>query len=154
MKNTLYSFSFIAFLLFVGCTSTKSTIKNIDNTAPIPKLSKQNTFIITEYAKDKRYGYDPDYPINVFYINTKNENLNAERFLNALSGPNNEEIVFIKKESCCPFSSKNTTVGAGFLDKYEIVWKGQKEPIYLYINIYERGFLSVPMGLNIKKLNN
>jgi hypothetical protein len=154
MKTIFIAFSCIVSLLVVECTSTKSTIKNIDNTAPIPKLSKQNTFVITEYSKDKKYGYDPDYPINVFYINTKNENLNAERYLNALVGPNNEEIVFIKKESCCPFSSKNTNVGAGFLDKYEIVWKGQKEPIYLYLNIYERGFLAAPIGLNIKKMNN
>jgi hypothetical protein len=29
-------------------------------------------------------------------------------------------------------------MGAGFLDVYEITWQGQKKPIVLYVNIYER----------------
>lgn len=153
MKTKFITFSCAISMLFAGCISTKSSIKNIDNKAPIPKLSKENTFIITEYSNDKKYGYDPDYPINVFYVNTKNETINAERFLNALAGPNGEEIVFIRKESCCPFSSKNTNIGAGLLDKYEIIWKGQKQPVYLYLNIYERGYLAVPLGFSLKKTN-
>jgi hypothetical protein len=42
-------------------------------------------------------------------------------------------------------------MGAGLLDKYEITWEGQKKPIYLYINIYEKGDLLIPYGLNAKK---
>jgi hypothetical protein len=106
---------------------------------------------LTEYSKDKKYGFDPDYPINVFYKNTKDENLNAERFLNALAGPNGEKINFTKVESCCPFPSKRTEMGAGFLDVYELQWEGQSSPIKLYLNIYERGYLLVPVGLSIKK---
>ncbi|MFN3753787.1 2-dehydro-3-deoxyphosphooctonate aldolase [Flavobacterium sp.] len=136
--------------LLSSCVSTKSTIKNIDNTAPTPKL-KDNVFVLTEYSKDKKYGYDPDYPVNVFYMNTKDENLNAERYLRALAGPNGEKISFTKLESCCPFPTKRTEVGAGFLDIYELQWEGQKKPIKIYINIYERGYLLVPIGLSIKK---
>lgn len=135
---------------FTSCVSTKSTIKNIDNNAPIPTL-KDNTFVITEYSKDKKYGYDPDYPVNVFYKDAKNENLNAERYLRALAGPNGEKITFTKLESCCPFPTKRTEIGAGFLDIYELRWEGQKEPLKIYINIYERGYLLVPVGLSVKK---
>jgi hypothetical protein len=134
-----------------SCVSTKSTLKNVDDNAPIPTLSANNTFVLTAYSKDKKYGYDADYPINVFYKNTKDENLNAERFLNALAGPKGEKITFSKVESCCPFPTKRTEIGAGFLDLYELKWEGQTEAVKLYLNIYEKGYLLVPVGLSIKK---
>lgn len=149
MKNF---FTLLLLLVFVSsCVSTKSTLKNVDDSAPIPKLSANNTFVITQFSKDPKYGYNKDYPINVFFRNTKDENLNQERFLNALSGPNGEKISYKKIESCCPFPSKKTEMGAGFLDVYEISWQGQHNPIKLYLNIYEKGILMVPMGLGLKK---
>lgn len=142
-------------LLFLSssCMSTKSTLKNIDDNAPIPKLSKDNTFIITEYSKNKKYGYNKDYPINIFYYNTNNEQLNEERFLNALAGPKGEKISYTKVETCCPFPTKRSAMGAGFLNIYEIRWEGQKKPLVLYVNIYEKGVLMCPMGLSIKQKN-
>lgn len=137
--------------LFVSCISTKSTLKNVDNNAPVPQLTKNNTFVITAFSKDKKYGYDKDYPINIFYRGTKDDVINQQRFLNALAGPNGEAITFSKLESCCPFPSKNTEMGAGFLDVYEIKWEGLKKPILLYLNIYERGQLMVPVGFSLKK---
>ena len=143
---------FIALLLLsVSCVSTKSTLKNVDDNAPNLVLSKDNTFVITEYSKDKKYGYDADYPINLFFQNTRNEKLNQERFLNALAGPKGEKITYTKLESCCPFPTKRTDLGAGFLDVYELKWDGLKKPIKLYLNIYEKGILRVPMGLSLKK---
>lgn len=150
MKNNLILLLLSSFIL-TGCVSTKSTIQNIDNNAPIPKLTKENTFVITEFSKDKKYGYDKDYPINVFYRNASNETINQERFLNALAGPNGEKLNYKKLESCCPFPTKNTSVGAAFLDLYEITWQGQEKPILLYFNIYEKGALLVPVGLTLKK---
>lgn len=137
--------------LFVSCISTKSTLKNVDDNAPVPQLTKNNTFVITAFSKDKKYGYDKDYPINIFYRGTKDDVINQQRFLNALAGPNGEAITFSKLESCCPFPSKNTEMGAGFLDVYEIKWEGLKKPILLYLNIYERGQLMVPVGFSLKK---
>ncbi|KAB1158163.1 2-dehydro-3-deoxyphosphooctonate aldolase [Flavobacterium luteum] len=134
-----------------SCVSTKSTLKNIDDSAPIPKLTAKNTFVITAYSKDKKYGYDKDYPINVFYGNTKNEVINQERFLNALAGPNGEKIKFEKIESCCPFPTKKSEMGVGLLDVYEITWEGQKKPLRLYFNIYEKGALLIPVGLSLNK---
>ena len=68
-----------------------------------------------------------------------------------MAGPKGEKITFTKLESCCPFPTKRCEMGAGFLDVYELRWEGQKEPIKLYLNIYERGYLLVPVGLSIKK---
>jgi hypothetical protein len=49
MKSTL----FIVYYLSQLPVSTKSSIKNIDDNAPIPSLSNNNTFILTEYSKEK-----------------------------------------------------------------------------------------------------
>jgi hypothetical protein len=138
-------------LIFTSCISTKSTLKNVDNNAPTPKLENNTTFKITEYSKDKKYGYDSQYPINIFYGNTKNETINQQRFLNALAGPKGEKISYSKLESCCPFPTKRSEMGAGFLDVYELKWDGQGSPIILYLNIYEKGILMVPVGLTLKK---
>ena len=138
-------------LLCTSCISTQSTIKNMDDNAPIPRLESNNTFVITEYSKDKRYGYEKEYPINIFYSNTKNETINQQRYLNALAGPKGEKITYTKLESCCPFPTKRSEMGAGFLDVYELKWDGQGSPIILYLNIYEKGILMVPVGLTLKK---
>ncbi len=147
-KSILY----ITMLLSItACMSTKSTLQNTDDNAPDLLLSANNTFVIQQYSTDKKYGYDKDYPINIFFNNTANETINQERFLNALAGPKGEKISFTKLESCCPFPTKRSEMGAGFLDVYELKWNGQKKPTLLYLNIYEKGILMVPVGLTVKK---
>lgn len=149
MKKYFLNISII--LLTVSCVSTTSTLKNVDDNASNLVLSRENTFVINTYSKDKKYGYDADYPINVFFRNTMNQTINQERFLNALAGPKGEKITFSKLESCCPFPTKRTDLGAGLLDVYELKWDGQKKPVKLYLNIYEKGILMVPVGLSLKK---
>jgi hypothetical protein len=149
MKKIL---SFIALLLiFTACVSTQSTIKNIDNNAPNLQLVANNTFLISAFSTDRKYGYDKDYPINIFFESTKNETINQQRFLNALAGPKGEKISYTKVESCCPFPAKRSEMGVGLLDVYELKWEGQKSPVILYLNIYEKGVLMVPFGLSLKK---
>jgi hypothetical protein len=138
-------------LLITSCGSIKSSLKNVDNNAPIPVVGKNNAFIITEYSKDKRYGYEKDYPINIYYRGTKNDTINQKYFFNALAGPKGEKITYTKLENCCPFPTKSSDIGAGFLDVYEVTWDGLKKPLVLYVNIYERGLLLVPVGLSLKK---
>ena len=151
MKTKSFLVAILIAITTSSCVSTKSTLKNVDDNAPIPILSANNTFVLTEYSKDKKYGYDADYPVNVFYKNTKDESLNAERFLSALAGPKGEKITFSKVESCCPFPTKRTEMGGGFLDVYELKWEGQTKLTKLYLNIYEKGYLLIPLGLSIKK---
>ncbi|MGO4905082.1 2-dehydro-3-deoxyphosphooctonate aldolase [Flavobacterium sp. W20_MBD1_R3] len=142
----------IALLIGISsCSSTQFVLKNTDDNAPKLTLSKENTFVITAYSTDKKYGYDKEYPINIFFNNTKNETVNQGRFLNALAGPNGEKITFTKLESCCPFPTTRSELGAGFLDVYELKWIGQKKPVLLYLNIYEKGVLMIPVGLSLKK---
>lgn len=136
---------------FTSCVSTKSTLQNVNDNAPNPKVSVMNTFVITEYSNDPKYGYHPDYPINVFFLNTKDLTINQERFLKALSGTNGEKIFFKKLEICCPFPTKNCEMGGGFLDQYEVTWVGLKQPKKLYLNCYEKGDLMIPVGFGMAK---
>lgn len=149
MKKIVLFFAIL--ISATSCVSTKSTLKNVDDNAPDLVLKKDNVFAITLFSKDKKYGYDPDYPVNLFFKNTRDEALNEARFLNALTGPNGEKITHKRLETCCPFPTKRSDMGAGFLNVYELTWEGQKKPIKLYLNIYEKGILMVPMGLGLKK---
>lgn len=147
MKKIIFQLG-ISILLF-SCVSTRSSLKNVDDSAPDLVVNADNTFEIKQFSTDKKYGYDKDYPINIFY-KTSNTDANQERFLNALAGPKGEKITYTKLESCCPFPTKRSEMGAGFLDVYELKWEGQKKPIQLYINIYEKGSVMVPLGLILK----
>ncbi|TGD59049.1 2-dehydro-3-deoxyphosphooctonate aldolase [Flavobacterium humi] len=143
---------FLLFAVFTSCISTKSTIRNIDDSIPGPGLNgKYDSFIITKNATDKKYGYDEDYPINVGFTSLEDGTRNQVRFLNALAGPNGEKIKFELKDSCCPFPTKKTEMGAGMIDIYEITWEGQAKPILLYINKFEKGELMIPLGFTARK---
>lgn len=151
MKIKLIVLLFVTAVSFNSCVSTKSTLKNVDENAPIPKLTAANTFVITAFSQDSKYGFNRDYPVNVFYKNSKDENSNPSRYLNALSGPNGEKVFFKKIEVCCPFPTKNSEMGGGILHIYEVTWVGLKKPLKLYLNIYEKGALLVPVGFGLAK---
>lgn len=133
----------------VSCISTKSTLKNLDDNAPTLVLNGER-FVITQTSDDPKYGYTPEYPVNIFYKNTKNDSINQPRFLSALAGPKGEEIRWRKLESCCPNPTKYSEMGVGLLDVYEGTWKGATTPVKLYLNIYGKGKVMAPKGLTIK----
>lgn len=141
----------VLMLVMTSCVSTKNTIKNIDDSAPQPTLTKDDTFVISKFSTDKKYGYDPDFPINVYFRSTQNDSINQKRFLNALTGPNGEKISYRKVDTCCPFPSAKSVLGAGYLDIYEVKWTGLTIPLKLYLNIFEKGALLVPVGMGLKK---
>lgn len=144
---------FISLLVFsTSCISTRLTIRNIDESAPSPELNEQmNSFIITKKATSKKYAYNEDYPVNVGFTSSENGLSNETRYLNALAGPNGEKITYVLKDACCPFPTQKTEMGAGTIDMYEITWEGQKKPIVLYLNKFEKGLLLIPIGFSARK---
>lgn len=143
-------FFFVAAIVSVSCISTKSTIQNIDNTAIRPKIINQ-TFQLTEYATDHKYGFDADYPINIGIVNENYEQGHISYFFNALEGAKGEKVLFEKIDTCCPFPTKNNTMGAGTLSIYEYQFKGTATKGKLYFNIHEKGKILCPKGFAIKK---
>lgn len=152
MKKYSLIFLILYASLFISCGSIKSTLQNVDNTAIKPP-ARSGQFILTEYASDNKYGYNQDYPINLGFENEKYSSKNISYFFNALNGPNGEKIMYDRIDSCCPFPSKKSVMGAGTLDIYQVTFEGSDKKILLYINIYEKGKVLCPKGFSIKKLN-
>ena len=139
------------FVLFVSCVSTKNTIQNIDDNAFLPQIT-EGQFILTETSTDFKYGYSEFYPVNLGFSKYENSNnLNVNRFFNAITGLNGEKVTYKLIETCCPFPSKNNKMGAGTLDLYEVYLNGNTSDKKIYINTYEKGKVICPKGFSIKK---
>ena len=140
------------FILLTSCVSTKNTIQNIDDTAILPKIVA-GQFVLTETATDLKYAYSEFYPVNLgFSVYETSNNLNVNRFFNAITGPNGEKVTYKLLETCCPFPSKNNKMGAGTLDLYEILLDGEATNKKIYINTFEKGKVICPKGFLIKKV--
>ena len=74
---------------------------------------------------------------------------NERKFLGAIKGPNGEQISYQRLGSCCPFKTNNGIMGSGLLDKYEVKWEGQSNPVILYINMYDYEPLKAPIGFAV-----
>jgi hypothetical protein len=140
------------FVVFTSCVSTKNTIQNIDDTAQLPKIV-EGQFVLTETATDLKYGFSEFYPVNIgFSVYETSNNLNVNRFFNAITGPNGEKVTYQLLETCCPFPSKKNKMGAGTLDIYEIFLDGKTSNKKIYINTFEKGKVICPKGFSIKKV--
>ncbi len=133
-------------LFLISCSSTK----NATNYSK-PKLLNDHTFLITEVATDKTYGVTEKNPVKVGGAKNSEGPINERRFLNALTGPNGEEISYYRAGSCCHFKTKNGMMGTGLLDNYRVTWEGAKDTISVYINMYDYGELKAPVGFGIRK---
>jgi hypothetical protein len=150
MKKYNFLLILVTIATFTSCGSIKSSLTNLDHNAIKPQI-KNNQFVLTEYASDGKYGYDKDYPINLGFENEKYSSKNVALFFNALAGPKGEKISYDKVDTCCPFPTKKSVMGAGTLDIYNVIFEGSDKKIVLYINIYERGKVLCPKGFSIKK---
>ncbi|QYJ67579.1 2-dehydro-3-deoxyphosphooctonate aldolase [Flavobacterium litorale] len=152
MKKYLF-LSFVCFALIISCVSTRLTIKNIDDKARMPALSEEKTFVLTKISSNNKYGYDPDYPVNLGFLPVQNGGVNIKRYFGALSGPQGQKISYEHVDSCCPFPSEKNNMGAGILEIYEVTWEGLATPKRIHINLYERGEIIAPAGFGIKQVN-
>ena len=137
---------YLAFvLLTLSCSTSKQIIKT--------NLKDNQTFDLIEISNDPTYGFSEKNPIQVGGVDKQSGPLNERRFLNALAGPNGEEVEYFRSGSCCPIKSKNDPLGFGqvMLDNYRVTWKGSKDTVSIYINMYDYGSLKAPKGLTIKK---
>lgn len=160
MKKTYLIICLIG-LLQIGCSSSRKLAETNKNQPKVEKEAKResnlpeaelldaNTYKITEFSKDKTYGYTVENPIKVGggMMGPRNE----QRYLNALAGPKGEKITYIRSGSGHPFETENAVFGTtGFLDIYEITVEGSDKKITLYLNMYDRDLLQVPVGFTLK----
>ncbi|MFD2720144.1 hypothetical protein ACFST9_15580 [Hymenobacter monticola] len=104
-------------------------------------------FLVQEISTDATYGFTETNPVRVgggLEAGARNQ----QRYLNALLGPKGQTIEYQREASCCAFKiEQGGVLNEGQLDVYTITWKGQKEPVKLYLNMYEEGQLAAPVGL-------
>ena len=145
------------FFAIASCRTTKNSgAENYGVDYGSPQLRQvlvdENTFLIEKYSQDKTYGYDEKNPVMVGGAADSEGPLNERRFLNALAGPNGEEINYYREGSCCGFNTKNSSyMGGGMLDMYKVSYEGIAEPVILVINMYDSDTLKVPVGFTLKK---
>lgn len=137
----LYPILSLLIILLASCSSTQSIGKRH------PLLNNQ-MFKLTTISTDATYGSESN-PIKVGGVTSNEGPTNERRFLNALAGPDGEEISYHRKNSCCPFKTKNGFQNVGLLDHYEVTYEGLEKPISIYINMYDYGKLEAPMGFTI-----
>ena len=140
----------MAFALITSCVSTKSTLKNVDNSLPRPKIEKSRIMNM-EMSSDKKYGYNKDYPINIGFDPEKLAERNIGYYFNSLEGENSEKFTYVKIQDCCPFPTTRNAMGVGTLAIYEITLEQSQKKVSLYFNIFDKGILSCPVGFLIKK---
>ncbi|WP_245766598.1 2-dehydro-3-deoxyphosphooctonate aldolase [Pustulibacterium marinum] len=141
MKHLFYAG---IFLFLCACSSSNKQTTTLKNST---------TFRLTEISKDTNYGYSEKKPVEVGGVSEQSGPMNERRYLNALAGPNGEQISYFRAGSCCPIKSNNDPFGFGsvMLDIYRVTWEGKKDTVSIYINMYDSGELKAPVGFTIKK---
>lgn len=141
MRNLFY---FGVLGLILSCSTTRDVTVI---------LKDDRTFELTEISTDPTYGFSEKNPVQVGGVDKMEGPLNEIRYLNALAGPNGEEVYYYRSGSCCPIKSKNDPFGAGvvMLDNYRVTWEGAKDTVSIFINMYDYGELKAPVGFTIKE---
>lgn len=141
MRNLFY---FGVLGLILSCSTTQDVTV---------VLKDDRTFELTEISTDPTYGFSEKNPVQVGGVDKMEGPLNEIRYLNALAGPNGEEVYYYRSGSCCPIKSKSDPFGAGvvMLDNYRVTWEGAKDTVSIFINMYDYGELKAPVGFTIKE---
>lgn len=154
-------FNLFALIILTACGSQKATIsKTSDSTSSLSSgkhpqiLVNSYAFLVEKYADDKTYGFEPQNAIKVGGVAESEGPTNERRFLNALAGPNGEELDYHRLGSCCPQPSKNSSFGQAMLDKYALYYEGSNDTLVLYINMYDSEKLMIPKGLTARNFPN
>jgi hypothetical protein len=156
------SFLYLVFLLS-ACSSVKKSAtpgainaaanagKGNTRTVTVESLDADTYFLHTQ-STDPSYGFEPENAIKVGGAKQQSGPRNERRFLNALLGPNGERTAYVRTGSCCAFKTPNGLIdNMALLDRYKLYWEGSKDTLVLYLNMYDKGDLLIPVGLTAKK---
>jgi hypothetical protein len=145
---------FICTLILFSCTAPTKTPKSQEkgNEEMVFGYLNPNTFQLYEIAKDVKYGYTSEFPIQVGGRVKGEQVLNERRYLNALTGPKGEQVIYKQLDSCC-YLKKNLR-GENqltYLDKFEISYEGNPQRFIVFIDTFDRGeTLLAPKGFSFK----
>ncbi len=106
-----------------------------------------NTMKLDSISIDRKYGLKPSSKKSIKVGSIENE----YKYINALTGPNGEQIYARRLGSCCEFRSRSAAFGKGFLDQWQLTYDGLEKPIIIYLNGYDYDKPLCPFGLSYKK---
>ena len=101
-------------------------------------------------SEDETYGYTADNPIKIGGEDLMYGPYLQRLFLNSLAGPDGQPLKYMRIGSCCTFETDRGMNGIGLLDKYQVTWEGQSNPIILYLNMYDVGDVRAPVGFTVR----
>lgn len=131
-------------------TSNNNTAAGHTRTVAVESIDA-TTYLLIETTTDKTYGYTEKNAIKVGGSSESSGPKNERRFLNALLGPNGEQVTYFRTGSCCAFKTPNGMENIGLLDRYRVSWAGSKDTVNLYLNMYDKGNLLIPVGFTARK---
>ena len=150
---------FILFALLViiaSCASRKqsstSNKKRGDTrTTPVQYIDEE-TYLLLQASSDPSYAFSASNPVKVGSAPSGSGPRNERRFLNALLGPEGQDVRYFRAGSCCPFKTPNGLIdNTGLLDRYRVFWEGSKDTLDIFINMYDEGDLMIPVGFTARK---
>ncbi len=98
-------------------------------------------------ATDSGYGYSSDKSVSVGGGLGEGGH-NTYRFLNALTGPEGQQVHYSRVGTCCAFKTDNAADGEeGLLEVYEVLYD-DVESVWMYFNWYESGEVLIPTGFS------
>lgn len=142
-----------ASLLVGGCAAQRPASTAILASTSVPDSYYENAqknvapAVVATVSKEATYGVTAQNPIKVG--GGVDGGVRGEQsYLNALRGPAGQAITYRRNGSCCPFKTPNGLIdNTGMLDAYTVTWEGNVKPLTLYINMYDKGDLFIPVGL-------
>lgn len=156
MKNILYTISLLLFITACGSQKTavsktkEDVLTKSDGKHP-QILVNSYAFLVEKYADNTTYGFEPENAIKVGGVAEGEGPTNERRFLNALAGPQGEELDYYRVGSCCPQPTENSTYGQALIDKYAVYYEGSKDTLVVYINMYDSEKLMIPKGFTARE---
>lgn len=146
MKNIIRNASFALFFATLLCLTN------------ISFGQKDFTKLVT--STDSTYGYSAQNPLKLKKGNQGKSIVNSEKFLSGLKTENNQSLIYLFRATVSDPSYKEPKIRLnnrytgmpisgklGLLDKYVFMTSNSKDTVRLFVDIYNKGTLMLPIGL-------
>ncbi|HEY9007144.1 MAG TPA: hypothetical protein VIM75_13480 [Ohtaekwangia sp.] len=147
---------FIVILLISAACGSEKLKWTTKKRNTLEELAEKDSVLVIAGISDKsNYGYTPEAPVKLGVKSLYTSSAYPEKYLQSLTGPHGEELVFKRIKSCCLFktvnSDKDYYKNVGVLEVYKVQYAGLKEPVLLYINFFDQGKVLAPKGFLPKR---
>lgn len=153
MRNNLRNKSFILLFAVFICLANNSF--------------GQQDFTKLETSTDSAYGYSAMNPLKLKKGNQGKSIINSEKFLSGLKTEDNQSLTYLfratvsnptYKEGKIRLTNRYTGMPMsgklGLLDKYVFLTSNSKDTVRLFVDIYNKGTLMLPIGLKYEPKKN